>query len=134
MWDKIWVWALTDYDRVLYLDSDIVFNRPVYPVWDDPHAWPEHGLAATADWQGIRSVPMPDGPYFNWGFMMVRPNMTMVEEIIKVDMGDHTLQWPDQVGGPANNTVWSVLMVRICSTHTFRVMVHTLGSRSTTCE
>jgi hypothetical protein len=97
MWDKLWVFALTDYDRVLYLDSDMVLNRPVHPVWDSVNSWPEHGLSATADCQDPKQVPMRDGPYFNAGFMMIRPNQTLLEELLQVDLTDDVLEFAEQV-------------------------------------
>ncbi|KAI9634640.1 nucleotide-diphospho-sugar transferase [Dioszegia hungarica] len=96
VWDKVWAFALTEYDRVLYMDSDMVFNRPIHPIWESRNSMPEHRLAATADWQGVYQTPMPDGPYFNSGFMMIRPDQQTFEEILRVDLSESSLQWPDQ--------------------------------------
>lgn len=88
--NKIWVWDLEEYDRVLYMDTDMVLVRPLEDVWMDPHAWPESGLAATAD-----IIANPDGSYFNSGFMMVRPNKAVFEELKTVELDD--VFYPDQV-------------------------------------
>lgn len=99
VWDKLWVFTLTDYDRVLYLDSDITFNRPIHPIWDDPNAWPEH-LASTSDLKdyGPHESPIADAPYFNSGLMMVRPNMTTFDDLLNVEFTDEEpILWPDQV-------------------------------------
>lgn len=99
LWDKLWILGLEEYDRVLYLDADTVFNKAVWPVWDEAESQAETGLAATADGHNGERWDL-DGNYLNSGFMMVRPNLTMLEEITRVDMGNHPLGAPDQVGHP----------------------------------
>jgi alpha-N-acetylglucosamine transferase len=88
--NKLWVWDLVQYDRVLFMDADMIFTRPLADVWIDPHAWPKSGLAATAD-LGAQL----DGTYFNSGFMMVRPDRAVFEELKKVELDD--VFYPDQV-------------------------------------
>lgn len=91
--DKLWLWALTDYERVLYLDADTIFNKPIWPVWDEPEARAESGFASAEDGH------MGDRPgYFNSGFMLLRPNMTTFEEIIHWEISDDDpMIFPDQV-------------------------------------
>lgn len=89
--NKIWAWDMEEYERVLYMDADLILNRPMGDIWDDPHAWPESGLAATPDyWINDQGV------YFNSGLLMLRPNRTILEELKKVELDD--VYYPDQVG------------------------------------
>ncbi|CAN6232052.1 unnamed protein product [Urochloa humidicola] len=56
-YSKFWLWALTEYDRVVFLDADLLVQRAM-----DPHfAMPEVSATGNA------------GSYFNSGVMVVEP-------------------------------------------------------------
>ncbi|XP_062223090.1 UDP-glucuronate:xylan alpha-glucuronosyltransferase 1-like [Phragmites australis] len=56
-YSKFWLWTLTEYDRVIFLDADLLVQRPMEPLF----AMPE--VSATGN----------DGTYFNSGVMVVEP-------------------------------------------------------------
>ncbi|RXK38127.1 hypothetical protein M231_04588 [Tremella mesenterica] len=95
---KLAVFNMTQYDRLLLLDGDIFLNLDLRGVWEDEHSWPKSGLAATGDggagFGGWHEVPQSNEGDFNSGFMIVRPNRTTFEELLKVEDYDHG--WADQ--------------------------------------
>jgi xylan alpha-glucuronosyltransferase len=56
-YSKFWLWTLTEYDRVIFLDADLLVQRPMEPLF----AMPE--VSATGN----------HGAYFNSGVMVVEP-------------------------------------------------------------
>uniref|UniRef100_A0A0E0CLY3 Hexosyltransferase n=1 Tax=Oryza meridionalis TaxID=40149 RepID=A0A0E0CLY3_9ORYZ len=56
-YSKFWLWSLTEYDRVVFLDADLLVQRPMSPLF----AMPE--VSATAN----------HGTLFNSGVMVVEP-------------------------------------------------------------
>ncbi|XP_062219318.1 putative UDP-glucuronate:xylan alpha-glucuronosyltransferase 3 isoform X2 [Phragmites australis] len=56
-YSKFWLWTLTEYDRVIFLDADLLVQRPMEPLF----AMPE--VSATGN----------NGTYFNSGVMVVEP-------------------------------------------------------------
>jgi xylan alpha-glucuronosyltransferase len=56
-YSKFWLWSLTEYDRVVFLDADLLVRRPLDPLF----AMPE--VSATGN----------DGARFNSGVMVVEP-------------------------------------------------------------
>ena len=56
-YSKFWLWTLTEYERVVFLDADLLVQRPMEPLF----AMPE--VSATGN----------DGSYFNSGVMVVEP-------------------------------------------------------------
>ncbi|KAL6634166.1 hypothetical protein ACP70R_026837 [Stipagrostis hirtigluma subsp. patula] len=56
-YSKFWLWTLTEYDRVVFLDADLLVQRPMEPLF----AMPE--VSATGN----------NGTYFNSGVMVVEP-------------------------------------------------------------
>ncbi|EIW67431.1 hypothetical protein TREMEDRAFT_64687 [Tremella mesenterica DSM 1558] len=95
---KLAVFNMTQYDRLLLLDGDIFLNLDLRGVWEDEHSWPKSGLAATGDggagFGGWHEVPQSNEGDFNSGFMIVIPNRTTFEELLKVEDYDHG--WADQ--------------------------------------
>ncbi|KAK3154360.1 hypothetical protein QOZ80_2BG0189510 [Eleusine coracana subsp. coracana] len=56
-YSKFWLWALTEYDRVVFLDADLLAQRPLDPLFA------AHEVSATGN----------SGSYFNSGVMVVEP-------------------------------------------------------------
>lgn len=56
-YSKFWLWTLTEYERVIFLDADLLVQRPMEPLF----AMPE--VSATGN----------HGAYFNSGVMVVEP-------------------------------------------------------------
>ncbi|KAF8693425.1 hypothetical protein HU200_038819 [Digitaria exilis] len=78
-YSKFWLWSLTEYDRVIFLDADLLVQRPMEPLF----AMPE--VSATGN----------DGARFNSGVMVVEPcNCTFrlltdhVGDIVSYNGGD----------------------------------------------
>lgn len=76
---------MTDWTRLMYLDSDQLLALPIHELWDDPNANPIHGLAAFSDpGIGEHPVPMEDMDYLNAGFMLIKPSRKLFEELLQV--------------------------------------------------
>ncbi|TVU29697.1 hypothetical protein EJB05_21276 [Eragrostis curvula] len=56
-YSKFWLWTLTDYDRVIFLDADLLVQRRMEPLFGMPE------VSATGN----------NGSYFNSGVMVVEP-------------------------------------------------------------
>ncbi|CAN6278844.1 unnamed protein product [Urochloa humidicola] len=56
-YSKFWLWALTEYDRVVFLDADLLVQRAMDPLFTMPE------VSATGN----------SGSYFNSGVMVVEP-------------------------------------------------------------
>lgn len=56
-YSKFWLWALTEYDRVVFLDADLLVQRPMEPLFGMPE------VSATGN----------NGTMFNSGVMVVEP-------------------------------------------------------------
>ena len=96
--------ALTDYDRVLYLDSDTVVTRPMDTIFSDP-------AAEESPFQDIKSetkddeapppttyvfagnsgsggqdhpYPPPKGKYLNGGFILFKPSKALFDHYISI--------------------------------------------------
>ncbi len=67
---KFYSWALTDYTRVVYIDSDAIIRDKVDPLFDCPH-----DFCAVPD-----CCPFD---YLNAGVMSMKPNMTVFEDLKK---------------------------------------------------
>ncbi|CAL5021468.1 unnamed protein product [Urochloa decumbens] len=57
-YSKFWLWALTEYDRVVFLDADLLVQRDMSPLFSMPE------VSATGN----------AGSYFNSGAMVVEPS------------------------------------------------------------
>ena len=71
-WQKLHLFTLTQYDQILYLDSDIVLLKDISPIF---------GIRAFA------SVPMScnerlDLASINGGLLLIRPNLTQYDELL----------------------------------------------------
>jgi alpha-N-acetylglucosamine transferase len=100
VYTKLAVWNMTDYDRVFFLDADILIIKQIHLLWDHPNADPPSGLAALSDakWGQNHPIPLPDHPYFNCGTMILRPVEGRLEELLAVQ--DYDLALPEQVSVP----------------------------------
>lgn len=80
---QFFVWGLIEYDRVVYIDSDI-YMRSV------PDDLLEHGVATLGNPHPIAAVGV-DAPgnttptIFNSGFLVLTPNMTVLDELLATE-------------------------------------------------
>ena len=90
---KLHVFNLTMFDRVVYLDNDMILNEPMSGVWDDPGAWPASGLASLSlSGQDHETPPANDGDYFNGNFWVARPSTEPFEALLQVRDYDTVFQ------------------------------------------
>lgn len=76
---------MTEYNRLMYLDSDQLLALPIHELWNDPNAHPPHGLAGFFDpGMADHDVPIGDGDLLNAGFLLVKPSTTLFEELLLV--------------------------------------------------
>eukprot|EP01135_Chromosphaera_perkinsii_P009787 Nk52_evm9s1892 gene=Nk52_evmTU9s1892 len=91
MFSKLSIWALIEFDRIMYLDMDFILRYPdkLLELWD---ICPIHSAGLDVNLCGIRdSLLSADDPvrskYINGGLLVVRPSLLvytlMVEEISK---------------------------------------------------
>ena len=84
-YSKLHVFNLTMYERILFLDSDMVINQPMQGIWEDQAAWPKSGLASTGGNNFDHPTPpLNDRDDFNGGFWLVRPSADLFETLLKV--------------------------------------------------
>ncbi|KAI9634638.1 nucleotide-diphospho-sugar transferase, partial [Dioszegia hungarica] len=78
-YNKLLVWNMIQYERVLLADSDFLMVRSLEGIWDEPESQAETGLAARSV---LHSDPGTD--YLDSSFVIARPNRTMFEELLLV--------------------------------------------------
>ncbi|OXB37949.1 glycosyl transferase family 8 protein [Cryptococcus neoformans] len=85
VYTKLFIFNLTDYERVLFVDADQLMVKPLTRIWDDPNAWPESGMAACGESKSAWDHPTPieDQNYFNSGFMLARPDEKTFNELLQ---------------------------------------------------
>jgi alpha-N-acetylglucosamine transferase len=88
--NKLFVFNMTHYERVLCLDADICLNKALTTFWDTPESWPEHGLAARSGaWEDHPSPPGHCKDELNSGFFLAVPSNHLFENLLQVkDFGD----------------------------------------------
>ena len=73
-WVKLWLWNMTDYDLVLYIDADHYIRKPMAPLFEICKG---HAISATIDSTGDinqdRSLGISD-LYFNAGLIVLEPS------------------------------------------------------------
>ncbi len=72
--DKLYLWQLTDFDKLVFLDSDMMVCKNIDHLFDAPHM-----SAANAD-----IVNEPDCTELNSGLMVVRPSKKEYEGLLSV--------------------------------------------------
>lgn len=97
VYTKLFIFNLTDYERVLFVDADQLMVKPLTRIWDDPNAWPESGMAACGESKSAWDHPTPieDQNYFNSGFMLARPDEKTFNELLQEK--DFDPWFPEQV-------------------------------------
>lgn len=91
-YNKLLVWNMTQYERVLLADSDFLMVRSLEGIWDEPESQAETGLAARSV---LHSDPGTD--YLDSSFVIARPNRTMFEELLLVQGSPGPMQDIGQV-------------------------------------
>jgi alpha-N-acetylglucosamine transferase len=85
VYTKLSAWNMTEYERVLLLDSDIMLLKSLHSVWDDRNSWPASGLAGCSDWWGTgHDTPIPDHGKLNSGFMLLQPDKARFEDLLRM--------------------------------------------------
>lgn len=106
VWTKLAVWSLTDHERVVFLDSDMLVLQPMDELFDldlagdnlaachacrcnplriesYPPDWrPENCFYTWCDRSGRGSPPPSAGAYFNSGAMVLQPSETTMARIV----------------------------------------------------
>ncbi|WVQ78831.1 hypothetical protein IAT38_000922 [Cryptococcus sp. DSM 104549] len=86
---KLHIFNLTEFDRVLYLDNDMLLLQPLDSVWDAPEAQAElAGVgerskkeAVESDARVMTGVEAKERDYLNAGFMLLKPSEERFEEL-----------------------------------------------------
>jgi len=96
---KLRLWEVEDYDRILYLDSDMLLTRPLDDIWDEQisrEPFPsDPKLRASDEAQvpeaylicGVSDVGGPshiDTGMLNGGFFMMQPNKQLMEHYVSI--------------------------------------------------
>ena len=99
---KLHAFNLTQYERVLFLDNDMMISKPLDEIWDDPGSWPDAGLASTSQ-NGADHPHPPENTYheFNGGFWMARPDEELFKTLLQVKGYD---TWAQEQVGLLNST------------------------------
>eukprot|EP00568_Trieres_chinensis_P019102 CAMPEP_0183322362 /NCGR_PEP_ID=MMETSP0160_2-20130417/71433_1 /TAXON_ID=2839 ORGANISM="Odontella Sinensis, Strain Grunow 1884" /NCGR_SAMPLE_ID=MMETSP0160_2 /ASSEMBLY_ACC=CAM_ASM_000250 /LENGTH=264 /DNA_ID=CAMNT_0025489511 /DNA_START=41 /DNA_END=835 /DNA_ORIENTATION=- len=73
-YNKLWVWSLTDYERVVYLDSDMLILGDINHMFDFD-VWTEPGTEANDTHRNFAAASDTIPPdKFNSGVMVLRPS------------------------------------------------------------
>lgn len=81
-YNKLLAWNMTQYERVLMLDTDMLMARSLKGIWDETFARPQSGIAGVVgSWH---PEEQPYEKYINSGFVIAMPNRTMFEELLLV--------------------------------------------------
>ena len=97
---KLHAFNLTQYTRVLLLDADLWIVRPIHGIWaETPTNQEDKGLMALGDGHSHRlhSIPLPNDPPFNAGFMLLYPSTELFGELLRFAReGEWDHGWMDQ--------------------------------------
>jgi hypothetical protein len=138
---KLQIFAQDDYEVIMYMDADHIMLRPWTTLWEEFEAMPVAPLTAHHDsyWQGLMGMDEKEVVLFNGGFLIVRPDRRIFEELLKVTgfiKGYH-----DQVSRGDTVSLRTALtrsgsgcvgICRLSSTSTLRMREIILGKRSPT--
>ncbi|KXT14477.1 hypothetical protein AC579_4813 [Pseudocercospora musae] len=103
---KLRLWSLTQYDRILYLDNDMLLTHPLDDIWNeavvstprrtnfhaethvhDPNIPQEYVLAGGADNEGpgaVRPTPLLMNSRLNAGLMVIKPDRGLFKHYISI--------------------------------------------------
>jgi alpha-N-acetylglucosamine transferase len=105
VYNKLFIWNMTQYERVLLSDSDFLMTRSLEGIWDEPESQAETGLAARFMLHSGLGTE-----YLNSGLMIARPNRTMFEEILLVRDFLGPLQDTEQVSDPPERSSQALIV------------------------
>ena len=105
MWSKFHIWNLTRFERVLYIDADVMILHPLDRLWStslnekqlfaaahtlSPSAASYLDANATGGWTGEPSCKK-QFPKASWnaGVLLLRPSAAVMEEIMRTMGGRH---------------------------------------------
>ena len=83
-WDKLHLFTMTQYDKILYLDTDIVVLKDMSPLFLSVHSFASVPLTCDA------SID-PGG--LNGGILLVLPNMTLYNELLTFASKPNPTSW-----------------------------------------
>eukprot|EP00039_Didymoeca_costata_P027068 m.17330 g.17330 ORF g.17330 m.17330 type:complete len:244 (+) comp5987_c0_seq2:86-817(+) len=97
---KIHMWTLTEWDRIAYFDSDMMFmQNPMKCVLKCPKTADVCGVS-----DPVGTWPVPNPEYFNSGALITKPSMEVYKKLKDmVDGGGHVGTFGDQ---ELFNTLW----------------------------
>ncbi|OCF40074.1 hypothetical protein I317_06149 [Kwoniella heveanensis CBS 569] len=91
---KLHIFAMTSYDRVLYLDNDVLLLNSLAPIWTSPGSELESGLGGVGERKKEELVesdkriePLSqeeERSYLNAGFMMLRPDQERFDTLRQI--------------------------------------------------
>lgn len=105
---KLRLFEQTQYDRILYLDADMLLTRSLDAIWDEPEAQEiSDTLSSSSSWTRLRSsgpsppctysivgvsdtggsdheFPPPSGLQMNGGFMLLRPSTPLFDYYVSI--------------------------------------------------
>jgi alpha-N-acetylglucosamine transferase len=118
MYNKLHIWSLTQYERVLYTDADCLMTRSLKGIWDEPEA---RGVALAS--RTLTNSVLGD-TYLDAGFLLARPDRKMFEELLLVrDFAGH-LGDMEQVSRPHTTccrSVWTLTLRRFSTSTSARM-------------
>jgi len=80
-YNKLWIWSLTEYDKVVYLDSDLLVIGNIDELFDRD-IWTEIGAPANSTHRNFAAAPdMIPPDRFNSGVMAIRPDMEIFTDM-----------------------------------------------------
>ena len=81
---KLAIFNMTSYERLIYIDADVLLVKPIHELWKDPNANPADGVAGFSDpGAGPHPIPIPDGNLLNAGFLLVRPSHELCAALLQ---------------------------------------------------
>ncbi|EKX43579.1 hypothetical protein GUITHDRAFT_110384 [Guillardia theta CCMP2712] len=95
MFSKLHVFNATSYRGILYLDSDVMVLGPISELFTDYVTRMQEKKSYLA-W--VRDQPQTDFPGYNCGVMLVRPDATVFESLVKgrLEIKNYNHHWAEQ--------------------------------------
>ncbi|ORX40888.1 nucleotide-diphospho-sugar transferase [Kockovaella imperatae] len=119
-YSKLNIFNLTQYERILYLDSDTILTRSLEGIWTEEAAWPKYGLASVGVDEEVAQRPGKlDGSEFNGGFWLARPSEDLFTALLKQEDYDpfyleqallnHYFSWTGDAPWTALKPEWNTI-------------------------
>jgi len=86
---KFYVFGLTEYEKIVFLDSDMIIINNIDNLFDKPH------MTACCCWADKLSYPEME-EHINSGLMVIEPDEKLVERLIAILYGEEKTYYGDQ--------------------------------------